>query len=130
MKIFTNIINKKEKQVPAYPYGSEECGKFLKETYKESIPETLILVETYYDKLESYEKIVSSINNLEKEKKAIEHMLQNEIREYETAFCKDKKITWKTVVRNTIDTKKLKADYPEIVNEYMKSSSSRVFKIK
>lgn len=52
------------------------------------------------------------------------------MKEYETAFCKDRKITWKKVIKNSIDTKKLKIDYPEIIKNYTKTSTSRTFRMK
>lgn len=131
MKLLTNIINKnKENKECNLPFGSKECGKFLKETYKESIDETILLKEDLYSNLLEYDEIINNLNNLEKRKKVIEHTIQNEMKEYENAFCLDRKITWKKVSKSSIDSKKLKEDYPDIVSDYIKLSSNRVFKIK
>lgn len=129
MRKFTDFIKKKEKEVNL-PFGSDECGKFLKETYKDTLNEVVVLDDGLYEKIEKYNSIVDNINKLEKEKKVIEHIIQSEMREYETAFCKDKKITWKKVIKNSIDTKKLKIDYPEIIKNYTKTSTSRTFRMK
>ncbi|WP_195237008.1 hypothetical protein [Romboutsia sp. 1001285H_161024_C4] len=129
MRKFTDFIKKKEKEVNL-PFGSDECGKFLKETYKDTLNEVVVLDDGLYEKIEKYNSIVDNINKLEKEKKVIEHIIQSEMREYETAFCKDRKITWKKVIKNSIDTKKLKIDYPEIIKNYTKTSTSRTFRMK
>ncbi len=129
MRKFTDFIKKKEKEVNL-PFGSDECGKFLKETYKDTLNEVVVLDDGLYEKIEKYNSIVDNINKLEKEKKIIEHIIQSEMREYETAFCKDRKITWKKVIKNSIDTKKLKVDYPEIIKNYTKTSTSRTFRMK
>ncbi|CEI72509.1 hypothetical protein [Romboutsia hominis] len=129
MRKITDFIKKKEKEVNL-PFGSDECGKFLKETYKETLNEVVVLDDGLYEKIEHYNSIVDNINKLEKEKKTIEHIIQSEMREYETAFCKDRKITWKKVIKNSIDTKKLKVDYPEIIKNYTKTSTSRTFRMK
>lgn len=129
MRKFTDFIKKKEKEVNL-PFGSDECGKFLKETYKDTLNEVVVLDDGIYEKIEKYNSIVDDINKLEKEKKIIEHIIQSEMREYETAFCKDKKITWKKVIKNSIDTKKLKIDYPEIIKNYTKTSTCRTFRMK
>ncbi len=129
MRKITDFIKKKEKEVNL-PFGSDECGKFLKETYKDTLNEVVVLDDGLYEKIEKYNSIVDNINKLEKEKKTIEHIIQSEMREYETAFCKDKKITWKKVIKNSIDTKKLKIDYPEIIKNYTKTSISRTFRMK
>ena len=129
MRKITDFIKKKEKEVNL-PFGSDECGKFLKETYKDTLNEVVVLDDGLYEKIEKYNSIVDNINKLEKEKKVIEHIIQSEMREYETAFCKDRKITWKKVIKNSIDTKKLKVDYPEIIKNYTKTSTSRTFRMK
>ena len=130
MKILTDIINKNKSREMVYPFGSDECDKYLKERYKNSKEENVLINENLYEKLQEYDDIISNINKLESRKKVIEHIMKHEMKEYETAFCIDRKITWKKVTKNSIDTKKLKTDYPNIVKEYMKVSSSRVFKIK
>ncbi|MCH1959848.1 hypothetical protein [Romboutsia hominis] len=129
MRKITDFIKKKEKEVNL-PFGSDECGKFLKETYKDTLNEVVVLDDGLYEKIEKYNSIVDNINKLEKEKKIIEHIIQSEMREYEIAFCKDRKITWKKVIKNSIDTKKLKIDYPEIIKNYTKTSTSRTFRMK
>lgn len=129
MRKITDFIKKKEKEVNL-PFGSDECGKFLKETYKDTLNEVVVLDDGLYEKIEKYNSIVDNINKLEKEKKIIEHIIQSEMKEYETAFCKDRKITWKKVIKNSIDTKKLKIDYPEIIKNYTKTSTSRTFRMK
>lgn len=129
MRKITDFIKKKEKEVNL-PFGSDECGKFLKETYKDTLNEVVVLDDGLYEKIEKYNSIVDNINKLEKEKKIIEHIIQSEMREYETAFCKDRKITWKKVIKNSIDTKRLKIDYPEIIKNYTKTSISRTFRMK
>lgn len=131
MKMFTNIINKnKDAKELNFPFGSRECGNFLKENYKESIDDTILLSEDLYSNLLEYDEIIDNLSKLEGKKKVIEHKLQNEMKEYENAFCIDRKITWKKVTKNNIDSKKLKEDYPDIVSNYIKVSSNRVFKIK
>lgn len=111
------------------PFGSKECGEYLKTTYANSKDEILLIQENMYDKILEYDEIAESISQLEKRKKVIEHMLQNELKEYETGFCKERKITWKGVIKKTLDTKKIKSDYPELADTYVKYSINRVFKI-
>ena len=51
------------------------------------------------------------------------------MKEYETAFCKERKITWKTINKNSLDSKKLKLDNPDLANKYLKTNKVRVFKV-
>lgn len=128
MGMLKNFFNKSINE-NTYPFGTKECGKFLKEVYKESIDETLILKDDIYATLEQYDEIVENISRLEFKKTYIEHFLQNEMKEYETAFCKERKITWKTINKNSLDSKKLKLDNPDLANKYLKTNKVRVFKV-
>ena len=131
MKRFVDIFksNKEDLNNCQLPFGSDDCGKFLRKTYANSINETIILDESLYECIEEYDEIVSSISKLESRKKVIEHKLQNNLKEYEIGFCKERKITWKSVTKTSVDTKKLREDLPEVVDGYLKTSTSRVFRI-
>ena len=131
MKRFVDIF-KSDKEVLNncnLPFGSEDCGKFLRSTYKNSINETTILDESLYESIKEYDKISSEISSLESRKKVIEHRLQSELKEYEIGFCKERKITWKSVTKTSVDTKRLKQELPEVINDYLKTTTSRVFKV-
>ena len=47
----------------------------------------------------------------------------------ETATCDGWKVSWKSVTSSRIDSKRLKADLPEIAARYSKESTSRRFTI-
>ena len=79
--------------------------------------------------IDRYDEVVKLYKNLEKDKKTIEQYIKLQMKEYEIAYSGERKITWKTQERNTIDTTKLKQEHPEIVAQYMKTTTSRVFKI-
>ena len=131
MKRFVDIFksDKEGSNNSSLPFGSEDCGKFLRSTYKNSINETTILDESLYESIKEYDKISSEISSLESRKKVIEHRLQSELKEYEIGFCKERKITWKSVTKTSVDTKRLKQELPEVINDYLKTTTSRVFRI-
>jgi len=110
------------------PDGSEEYSKYLKTKYKETKDESLIFFMEE-DKLSRYDEVLEHIKKLEVEKKSIEQHIQNEMKEYETAYIGDRKITWKSQSRSSIDSKRLKKEHPELVKQYMKTTNSRVFKV-
>ncbi|RDY27430.1 hypothetical protein CHL78_009455 [Romboutsia weinsteinii] len=126
MKILRNMLNNAKQKLP---FGSEECGRFLKETYKDSVNEVAIINEEMYNLIEQHDEIVGQITKLESEKKIIEHTLQSELKYCETGFCKERKITWKSSTKCSIDTKRLKSDLPEIAEKYSKTTVSRTFRI-
>lgn len=110
------------------PDGSDDYSSVLQELYKDSIEEEVILFEKE-DLLKRYDDVRELVKDLDSEKKAIEQYLQMQMKEYEVAYLGDRKITWKKQVRNTVDTKRLKKEHPEIVEKYMKTTTSRVFRI-
>ena len=110
------------------PDGSDDYSSVLQGLYKDSIEEEVILFEKE-DLLKRYDDVREIVKDLDSEKKAIEQYLQMQMKEYEVAYLGDRKITWKKQVRNTVDTKRLKKEHPEIVEKYMKTTTSRVFRI-
>lgn len=122
-----NII----KDIIPLPDGSDAYSEYLKEKYKKSNGQEieLHLLKDGPGKLLRYDEIVSDIKTLESEKKLIEQEIQLHMEEFEVAKIGDRKITWKTSTRNTIDSKKLKSEMPDIAAQFMKTSTSRTFKI-
>lgn len=110
------------------PDGSDDYSKVLQGFYKDSKNEELILFEeeSFIDR---YDELCELLKEGEKERKTIEQYIQGQMKEYEIAYLGDRKITWKTQSRNSLDTKRLKRDHPELVEEYMKTTTSRVFRI-
>ena len=119
----------KEAEILA-PLGSAEYGRRVREIYSETLNEPVILSDTLYDTLSKYDEIVDSINKLKNEKDRIEHTIMGLMKENDTAYIKDRIVTWKKTTRSSLDAKRLKEEEPEIYSKYSKVSSSRVFKIK
>ena len=123
--------NNIEKDVVPMPDGSDAYSEYLKKKYDKSNGQVieLHLLENGVDKLNRYDEIVTDIKALEREKKLIEQEIQLYIEEFEVAKIGDRKVTWKSSSRNTIDSKKLKAEMPDIAQQYMKTSTSRTFRV-
>lgn len=119
----------KEAEILA-PLGSAEYGRRVREIYSETLNEPVILSDTLYDTLSKYDEIVDSINKLKNEKDRIEHTIMGLMKENDTAYIKDRIVTWKKTTRSSLDAKRLKEEEPELYSKYSKVSSSRVFKIK
>ena len=119
----------KEAEILA-PLGIAEYGRSVREIYSETLNEPVILSDTLYDTLSKHDEIVDSINKLKNEKDRIEHTIMGLMKENDTAYIKDRIVTWKKTTRSSLDTKRLKEEEPEIYSKYSKVSSSRVFKIK
>ena len=112
------------------PIGSDDYANMLKEKYSETIDEIVILSDELYDSITRRDKIMDSISKLKAEKEVIEQTIMALMKENETAYVKERKITWKKSVRVSIDAKRLKEEEPQIYEKYSKIISSRIFKIK
>lgn len=119
------------KDIVPMPDGSDAYSEYLKKKYDKSNGESieLHLLEDGAGKLLRYDEIVTDIKALETEKKLIEQEIQLHMEEFEVAKIGDRKITWKTSSRNTIDSKKLKSEMPDIAAQFTKTSTSRSFRI-
>ena len=96
--------------------------------YKYSKENTLILFEKE-DILNRYDELNEIKKDIENEKKIIEQNIQLQMKDYEVAYIGNRKITWKNVRKNILDTRSIKKEHPELVNNFMKTTTSRVFKI-
>jgi putative phage-type endonuclease len=110
------------------PDGSEDYSNMLQGIYKNSKKEELILFEKE-PLMNRYDEVCELSKDIDKEKKTIEQYLQSQMKEYEVAYLGDRKITWKTQTRNSLDSKRLKKEHPELVEKYMKTTTSRVFRV-
>lgn len=110
------------------PDGSDDYSNMLQGIYKGSKKEELILFEKD-DLMSRYDEVCELSKDIYKEKKTIEQYIQSQMKDYEVAYLGDRKITWKTQIRSSLDSKKLKKEYPELVDRYMKTTTSRVFRM-
>lgn len=119
------------KDIVPLPDGSDAYSEYLKEKYKKSNGQEieLYLLKDGPQKLLRYDEIVTDIKALETEKKLIEQEIQLHMEDFEVAKIGDRKITWKNSSRNSIDSKKLKAEMPDIAAQFTKTSTSRTFRI-
>lgn len=111
--------------------GSSAAEKFLKERYKESEPNKIVqLGASYKSKIEEYQSLKETIEQLEEQKKAIENELKNELKDAEIGYAGNYEVQWKPRVSNRVDTKLLKEKFPNIYEQVLKTSTARYFSIK
>lgn len=116
-------------KMPA-PDGSKAAEELLSKYYKDSDPEKSILLNGFDDKLKRRAEITDLQDKLETEKKQIEQEIKMYMEDAEKADSDQFSVSWKTVVSNRVDSKKLKADYPEVYKECAETSQSRRFTVK
>lgn len=74
--------------------------------------------------------ISTRIKELEAMKKQYENRIKDAMKDIEKCDTGNAVVTWKTVTSGRLDTKKLKAEMPDVYEKYVKVSSSRRFTMK
>ena len=89
----------------------------------------LIPLTGFDDKIQRREEVESLLDKLETEKRQIDQELKLYLGEAETAENEHFRVSWKKMVSNRIDTKKLKEEKPEIYKAYLKECKGRRFTV-
>ena len=110
------------------PDGSKATAIAINEAYYPNEGQSIDLMP-YRNLLDLYYELNSQIKGLEREQEEIKQELQVYMANATEGQTAGYKITWRNQERNTIDTKRLQIEHPDIYNAYLKSSCSRVFKI-
>ncbi|OQP08492.1 hypothetical protein B1691_15050 [Geobacillus sp. 47C-IIb] len=111
--------------------GSEASSDLLKALYPTAkFDEEIQLPPGAVELIAKYEQAKQEEAEAAERRKEAENQLKAMLGEYERAFAGDRVVTWKNIVSHRVDTKLLKAKYPDIYQEVTKASISRRFAIK
>lgn len=124
-------VNVQQNIAPAID-GSDATTDFINQRYHEEGSDELLLHKDTDEALDTLEELKETIKQLETSKKAIENDLKKKLGEANanTAISPKRVITWKTIATNRLDTRKLKAEQPEVYEKYAKENSYRKLQIK
>jgi putative phage-type endonuclease len=111
------------------PDGSKACDEVLEKYFHISRRDSEISLVGFDDELKRRTELKKLIDKLEKEKNQIDQKVKLYMKDSERAVSEHYKVSWTTVDSSRIDTKRLKADKPDIYNEFLKISSSRRFTV-
>ena len=110
--------------------GSSAAEQFLAERFAKAEEEKSInLKAEFKDKIERYLELKKLIKELENEKDAIENQIKFELKDATYGFVGNYQAEWKQHKRNQVDSKKLKAEFPEIYAKVVKPVNYRKFAI-
>lgn len=122
---WSSVTNGKEPEID----GSQSTSDTLASLYPESGGETEDLPELD-DAAVMLDDISARMKELEKMKKQYENRIKDAMKDIEKCDTGNAVVTWKTVTSGRLDTKKLKAEMPDVYEKYVKQSSSRRFTMK
>jgi putative phage-type endonuclease len=120
-----------EDRTPPTMDGSEASSELLSRLYPKSIEgaEILLPSEARYLSIKR-EELIAQEKDIEGQINEIENKLKQMLETNESGLCDGYKISWKSQSRSGVDSKKLKAEQPEIYKQYVKETSFRKFEIK
>lgn len=115
--------------VPPLPIGSDADDSALDTLYT---PENGLVADltSVRDILDLLELKQADMARLDAQVKELQQGLKMAMSDCSEGITGPWRVTWKEQMSTRLDTKELKAEHPEIVEKYMKTSSTRVFRVK
>ncbi|MCC8052093.1 MAG: hypothetical protein LIP10_15880 [Clostridiales bacterium] len=111
--------------VEPVPDGSDATTDYFNRRFSKSNGTTIELPDEALHVCEEYDRISKKMKQLETAKAAAANQLKSYLKEAETGTVGDRVASWKQVSKNTLDTKRLKAEKPDIYNGFLAQSSYR-----
>lgn len=120
------VVPRKE---PA-PDGSPKAAEAIRQLYGYGDDDITVELHGYDKDFARYDEIDALRKKLEREQEAIKQKIQLEMKDATLAYAGNKVITWKNIASMRIDSKRLKAEQPDIYEKFSKKSEYRRFEIK
>lgn len=116
--------------VPPAIDGSPSATELLNKLYPTDNGESIMLDAEADTLIEAIESIKAEKKQLDEQLKTYENQLKMTLEDASEGISQRYKVTYKAITSNRIDSKKLKAEMPEIYEKYTKPSVSRRLTIK
>ncbi|MDE6566472.1 MAG: YqaJ viral recombinase family protein [Lachnospiraceae bacterium] len=112
------------------PDGSDAAEKFINSYFKDSREDSSVPLLGFDEKLKRRCEIVALMDRLTMEKKQIEQEIKAYMQDAELAENDNFFVSWKQTASQRLDSARLKAEMPEIYQQFCKQSQSRRFIVK
>lgn len=116
-------------RIPA-PDGSKACDELLGQYFGAARKKNSIPLVGFDEKLERREELLQMKEALEKEQRRIEQEIKLVMQENERAFTEKYQIAWSNVETTKLDTRRIKAEKPELYQDFAQTTTTRRFSIK
>lgn len=110
--------------------GSDAASALLKKMYPQDDGTAIMLTKEDETVLDAIEVLSDEIKQLETQKKEYENQIKLKLESASEAHSPRHKLTFKTVISNRVDSKRLKEEAPDVYEKYTKPSSARRLTIK
>ena len=111
--------------------GSKSCSQALAERFPGGVTDSITLPKEADELLAEIDELNEAADRIKDQIESKKNSIKLMLGDYEIAYAGERKVTWKTQAgRTTIDSKKLKAEMPDVYEKYSKQGNPiRVFKI-
>ncbi|WP_332649731.1 YqaJ viral recombinase family nuclease [Lysinibacillus sp. 54212] len=116
--------------VPPAIDGSSSASEFLAKMYPQDDGSAIMLDEQMNTVIEAIESLKAEEKQLESQRKEYENQLKLTLEDAAEGHSNRFKVIYKTITSNRIDSKRLKAEQPEVYKKYCNESLSRRLSIK
>ncbi|MFJ8216437.1 YqaJ viral recombinase family protein [Bacillus cereus] len=124
-------LNNVEKNEPPMFDGSDASTVLLKHLYPESIADSFVSLSKQEELLiEARDQVDREIKVLQEQKAEYENKIKAKLGTNEVGETENYKIYWKSYTTNRFDSKRFKAEHPDLFEQYVKESKSRKFTVK
>ena len=111
--------------------GSKSCSQALAERFTGGVTDSITLPKEADELLAEIDELNEAADRIKDQIESKKNGIKLMLGDHEIAYAGERKVTWKTQAgRTTIDSKKLKAEMPDVYEKYSKQGNPiRVFKI-
>ncbi len=111
--------------------GSSAAEQFLNERYKNADDDKFVdLSSDYGDKIKELQKVESEIKAKNERKKELQNDLKLQLEDAVHGYVGSFQVSWKPQTQKRVDSKKLKAEYPDVFEQVQKEINMRKFSVK
>lgn len=104
---------------------SDATRDYLNQKYSDPIEGSIQLQEDMKSVLAEYQDVDRKVKELEKQKTGLANQIKAAMGEYETGEVDGTVVSWKKISRESLDSKRLRKEQPEVFAEYSNISSYR-----
>ena len=117
--------------IPPQLDGSAASAQFLAQKFASAVPKSqTMLPDAAEEVLREYDTACEELERITEQKQRAENLLKQMLGEHEIGRINDRTITWKSISQERLDTKALKAAYPDLYQKYANKTSYRRFSAK
>lgn len=111
--------------------GSKSCSQALAERFPGGVTDSITLPKEADELLNEIDELNEAADRIKEQIESKKNGIKLMLGDHEIAYAGERKVTWKTQAgRVTVDSKKLKAEMPDVYEKYSKQGNPiRVFKI-